>query len=253
MTVSVTPQPSRGIRLPEYLQQLMHRFPVPDHEQELTLICKAQEGDRDSLTWLMVASVRLVSKLAKKYEPFVIDTDDLIQEGLLGVHRAVQKFEPSKGFRFSTYARIWALKRIRRFCYMNRLNQLRLPEDKQMYLDRIRRLQTENPGVSLAGIAEKAKLKLDYVEQLLRWSRTFEDKLDWQDIPYFDEVPFDESENLAPSSEEEIDTKTNNPRIDPLHPFSIQIHISGRNKQSPQVKTLQSQVSLKRHKAVCFR
>lgn len=246
MSTTCTSIYAKGIPLPQYLKQNIHRFPVPDQAQELKLIRKAQQGDRDSLTWLMVANVRLVSKLARKYNLFVLDPDDLIQEGLLGVHRAVFKFQPSKGFRFSTYARPWALKFIRRFCYWNRLNQLRLPEDKQSHLDRIRRLQTENPGVNLAGIAERANLKLDYAEQLLKWGRTFDDKLDWQDIPYFDDLILDESETRAPSSEAETD----NLRIDPLHPCSIQILILGLNEQSPQVKTLHPKASIKRHKAV---
>lgn len=223
-----------GILLPQYFKQLIHRFPVPDHTQELKLIREAQQGDRDSLTWLMVANVRLVSKLAKKYTTCVMDTDDLIQEGLLGLHRAVFKFQPSKGTRFSTYARHWVLKRIRRFCGMNRLNQLRFPEDKQRHLDHFRRLRTENPGVNLAGIAARANLKLDYVEQLLKWGRVFDEKLDLQDIPYFDEVLFDESENLAPSSGVENEAQTDDLRINPLHPHTIQVIIPALNEQSLQ-------------------
>lgn len=237
---------AQGIPLPQYLQQNIRRFPVPDHAQELKLIRNAQQGDRDSLTWLMVANVRLVSKLARKYELFVMDADDLIQEGLLGVRRAVFKFQLSKGFRFSTYVRPWVLKYIRRFCYRNRLNQLRLPEDKQRHLDRIRKLQTENPGVNLAGIAERINLKLDYVEQLLKWGRTFDDKLDWQDIPYFDELLFDESETLALNSGVENETQTDSLRIDPLYPTSIQIFISDQNEQGPRVKTLHPKASIKR-------
>lgn len=250
MTTTCTSIYAQGIYLPQYLKQNIHRFPVPDHVQELKLIRNAQQGDRDSLTWLMVANVRLVSKLARKYKLFVIDADDLIQEGLLGVHRAVFKFQPSKGFRFSTYARPWALRYIRRFCCRNRLNQLRLPDDKQRHLDQIRRLQTENPGVNLAKIAERANLKLDYVEQLLKWGRTFDDKLNWQDIPYFDELLFDEIEALDPNSEGESKAETDNLHINPLHSHTIPILISDLNEQGPQIKTLNLKVPHERREAV---
>ncbi len=126
-----------GIRLPEYFDQHLDRFPVPNPEQELELVRKAKKGHENSLTWLMVGNVRLVSKLAKQYARTLEDGQDLLQEGMMGIRRAVEKFDPTKGCKFSTYARGWIRGYIRRFWYRNRPGQLRLPEKKQIHLDKV--------------------------------------------------------------------------------------------------------------------
>lgn len=195
------------IRLPQYLSRLMDYFPVPDHAQELKLIRKAQKGHQDSLTWLMVAHARLVCKLASQYAFLVLDAQDLIQEGILGIHHAIRKFDPQKGVYFSTYMRGWVLRYIRRFCYRNRLDQLRLPDEHQINLDRVKGIAAKYFKASLTEIANRANLSLGYVRNLLVWGRSLHRLNTWDEIPCYDDSPLDEDEILdlrAPADDDYI-------------------------------------------------
>lgn len=195
------------IRLPRYLSQLVDYFPVPNHSEELKLIRKAKKGHQKSLTWLMVANARLVCKLANHYAFLVLDAQDLIQEGILGIHHAIRKFDPKKGARFGTYIRSWVLHYIRRFCYRNRLDQLRLPEEHQINLDRVKRLAAKYFNAGLTEIADRANLSLDYVQNLLLWGRSLHRLNAWDEIPCYDDSPLDEDEILdlsAPADDDYI-------------------------------------------------
>ncbi|KAI9129098.1 sigma-70 family RNA polymerase sigma factor [Acaryochloris sp. CCMEE 5410] len=222
MTAAMISSPfSEGIRLPDYLTQFLHRFPIPDPEQELELIRKAKRGHETSLSWLMIGHVRLVAKLAKQYAWTLDDAQDLIQEGMLGIRHAVRKFDSTKGCKFSTYARGWIRGYIRRFCYKNRPKQLRLPEKKQVHLDWVYRLQNQFPDANLEEIAQKANLKLEYIEDLLYWGRSFQEIPDWHEFTindeslYIDEDDYDESFDF----EIEPETKTNLVLIKAPPPF----------------------------------
>jgi RNA polymerase primary sigma factor len=75
---------------------------------------KAKKGDQTSKTRIMEANLRLVVPIAKKYHRQGIDFMDLVEEGNLGLMHSIDKFEPSKGYRFSTYASYWIEQSIRR-------------------------------------------------------------------------------------------------------------------------------------------
>ncbi|KAI9129591.1 sigma-70 family RNA polymerase sigma factor [Acaryochloris sp. CCMEE 5410] len=220
-TATIASSFSDGIRLPEYIVQLLHRFPIPDPEQELELIRKAKRGHENSLSWLMIGHVRLVSKLAKQYAWTLDDAQDLIQEGMLGIRHAVRKFDSTKGCKFSTYARGWIRGYIRRFCYKNRPKQLRLPEKKQIHLDKVYRLQNEFPDASLEEIAQKANLELEYIEDLLYWGRSFQEIPDWHEFTINDESFYTDDEEYDESFDFEIEpeTKTNLVLIKAPPPF----------------------------------
>ena len=85
-----------------------------DREELHSLWKKAKRGDRASKQRIMEANLRLVVPIAKKYHRQGIDFMDLVEEGNLGLMHSIDKFEPKKGYRFSTYASYWIEQSIRR-------------------------------------------------------------------------------------------------------------------------------------------
>jgi RNA polymerase primary sigma factor len=85
-----------------------------DREEIHKLWKKAKRGDHDAKTRIMETNLRLVVPIAKKYHRQGIDFLDLVEEGNLGLMHSIDKFEPSKGYRFSTYASYWIEQSIRR-------------------------------------------------------------------------------------------------------------------------------------------
>jgi RNA polymerase primary sigma factor len=97
----------------QYLAEI-GRFPLLKSEQELEIAQRATQGDLRAQQRLAEANLRLVVSIAKRYNNQGISLLDLIQEGNLGLIRAVQKFDPRRGFRFSTYATWWIRQAISR-------------------------------------------------------------------------------------------------------------------------------------------
>ena len=84
------------------------------HEEEIDLGRRAREGDEMARSKLIEKNLRLVIPVAKKYRGMGLPFGDLIQEGNVGLMRAADKFDPEKGFRFSTYATWWIRQAVQR-------------------------------------------------------------------------------------------------------------------------------------------
>ena len=88
----------------------IQRFPMLDPQQEYMLAKRWREaGDRDAAHRLIISHLRLVAKIARGYRGYGLPIADLISEGHVGLLQAVERFEPERGFRFSTYA-VWWIK-----------------------------------------------------------------------------------------------------------------------------------------------
>jgi RNA polymerase primary sigma factor len=98
-----------------YLKEI-GQYPLITSDQEVSLAKRIQKGDKEAKEILMKANLRLVVSTAKKYALRSQDLTllDLIQEGNVGLHKAVEKFDYTKGFKFSTYATWWIRQAITR-------------------------------------------------------------------------------------------------------------------------------------------
>jgi RNA polymerase sigma-32 factor len=95
--------------LTHYLEEI-RRFPMLDRQEEFMLAKRWREnGDRDAAHKLVTSHLRLVAKITKGYRGYGLPMADMISEGHVGLMRAVERFEPEKGFRFATYA-VWWIK-----------------------------------------------------------------------------------------------------------------------------------------------
>jgi RNA polymerase primary sigma factor len=108
---------TRDNETPELLAKyLAHigRGELLTHEEEIDLSKRAKQGDKRARKRLIEKNLRLVVSVAKKYRGYGLPFEDLIQEGNIGLMKAVEKFDPDRGFRFSTYATWWIRQAVQR-------------------------------------------------------------------------------------------------------------------------------------------
>ena len=120
----------------------IRRYPLLSSEQENSIGRKAKEGDKRSIDMMITSNLRLVVKIAKNYRARGIPLLDLIEEGNLGLIHAVQKFEPDRGFRFSTYATWWIRQAITR-AIADQARTIRIPVHMVETINKLLRVQRQ--------------------------------------------------------------------------------------------------------------
>jgi RNA polymerase primary sigma factor len=139
--------------------------------EEVELAKRVERGDRAAKEEMINCNLRLVISIAKRYQGHGVPLLDLIQEGVIGLNRAVEKFDWRRGFKFSTYATWW----IRQACQRaisNLSTTIRIPthvHERRVRLSRARqRLETERGTPPTAEeLARETGLELQYVEEAL--------------------------------------------------------------------------------------
>ena len=111
-------------------------------EKELELAEKIAHGDIEARNELVSANLRLVVSLAKRYQGCGMSLQDLIQEGNIGLMKAAEKFDASKGFRFSTYAAWWINQTIGR-ALADQSKAIRVPVHMTENINKLRRLSRD--------------------------------------------------------------------------------------------------------------
>ena len=112
-----SPKTERESETPELLAKYLAHIGQGDlltHEEEIDLSRRAKQGDARARQKLIEKNLRLVVSVAKKYRGYGLPFEDLIQEGNIGLMKAVEKFDPDRGFRFSTYATWWIRQAVQR-------------------------------------------------------------------------------------------------------------------------------------------
>lgn len=151
------------------------RYPLLRPSEEVELAKRIERGDLAAKERLINSNLRLVVHVARKYQGQGLSMGDLVQEGMLGLIRAAEKFDWRKGFRFSTYATIWIRQALQRGLD-NTGRTIRLPANVAQRARKLARIEREltvklEQDPTLDELADATGFDVDEVERLRGYER----------------------------------------------------------------------------------
>lgn len=157
-----------------YLKEI-GQVPLLTPEQEIELAKLVEQGDKEAKRKLEEANLRLVVSIAKHYTGHGMSLMDLIQEGSLGLIRAVEKYDYKKGFRFSTYATWWIRQSITR-AIADQGRTIRIPVHMVENINKVNRsardlVQKLGRDPTVEELAEETHMPVDRIREIQRISR----------------------------------------------------------------------------------
>lgn len=157
-----------------YLKEI-GQVPLLTSEQEIDLARRVEQGDKEAKRQLEEANLRLVVSIAKHYTGHGMSLMDLIQEGSLGLIRAVEKYDYKKGFRFSTYATWWIRQSITR-AIADQGRTIRIPVHMVENINKVNRsardlVQKLGRDPSPEELARETHMSVDRIREIQRISR----------------------------------------------------------------------------------
>lgn len=154
-----------------YLREI-GKIPLLSIEEEMDLAKRALDGDQKAKDRMAEANMRLVVSIAKRYSGRGMELLDLIQEGNTGLLRAVDKFDPEKGFKFSTYATWWIRQAITR-AIADQARTIRIPVHMVETINKLMRTQRKltqdlNREPSNEELAKAMDMEVEKIEHIMK-------------------------------------------------------------------------------------
>ena len=154
-----------------YLREI-GKIPLLNSEEEFELAQRVLKGDKKAKDKMAEANMRLVVSIAKRYSGRGLDFLDLIQEGNTGLLRAVEKFDPDKGFKFSTYATWWIRQAITR-AIADQARTIRIPVHMVETINKLLRTQRRmtqefNREPTIEELAEELEMTPEKIEYVIK-------------------------------------------------------------------------------------
>jgi len=154
-----------------YLREI-GKIPLLNSEEELALAQRVVAGEKKAKDKMAEANMRLVVSIAKRYSGRGLDFLDLIQEGNTGLLRAVEKFDPDKGFKFSTYATWWIRQAITR-AIADQARTIRIPVHMVETINKLLRTQRRmtqelNREPTIEELAKELEMEPEKVEYVIK-------------------------------------------------------------------------------------